>query len=433
MTPTSRRCARWAMWTDMEYPAGAKETSSPSSQPRGWSWPQLLALAAALAVAAVTVVMNPQFQHRPASGPVDMMPLLLGAKAIMAGLDPNDPVVLEGLYRESTDITVRVHGFHNYYPPTASLLMTPLSLLPYKLLVDLFYWGGMLALVGAAWFLARAGSSRGALAGVAGALVVGSVFLQLRLARVALPMGQVSPFVVLAAAIALWGLARGRGRWGLAAFALGGAVKYFPLLLLPAALAGRRWRWLGAAVALAATLVVFMWVWRDGTGGLMPKWIFGATRFVLDEPMMAWAHKGPPWLMWLWRGRVPGLGSLTLALVGVAAWRRAGTTLTTACGGLMLAWGGACMAGGHHYHESIMILPALGFVLTWPAVRGPRLLQWLSAATMLAALFVFNAYSRHVPVNPPHWLPLSYITWLLCAVRWVWAYRWERIQAGRSS
>lgn len=402
---------------------------SPASQsdvPGGWSWSQLLALLGGLAAVGVAVAMNEQFLHRPASGPVDMMPLLLGAKAIMAGSDPNDPAVLEALYRQSSDITVKVRGFHNYYPPTASLLMVPFIFLPFQVLADLFYWGGMAALVAAAWFLASAGRSRGAVAGLAGALAVGSVFLQLRLARVVLPMGQVSPFVVLAAAIALWSLARGRGRLGLAAFALGAAIKYFPLVLLPAALAGRRWRWLWAALALFASLGACMWVWRHGTGGLQPKWIFGATQFVLDEPLSPWARHGPPWLMWLWRGRVLGLGALTFALVGFAAWRWAGSELCVASGGLLLAWGGACMAGGHHYHESIMILPALGFVLGWPAVRGPRLLQWLSAGLALAALFVFHAFARHVPLNPPHWLPLSYITWTLCALRWGWAWRRER-------
>ncbi len=380
-----------------------------------------LALVMGLAAAAVAVVMNDQFLHRPVSGPVDLLPLVLGAKAILAGLDPNDPAVLEALYRQSPDIQVRAHGFHNYYPPTACLLMVPLALLPFQWVADLFYWGGMAALVAAGWFLAGAGRSRGRLVALAAALTVGSVFLQLRLARVVLPSGQVSPFIVLLTAAALWGLARPRSWLAVGAFTVGAAIKLFPLVLLPGALAARRWRWLWATLGVGVAFGACMWIWRHGTGGLDAKWLFGAARFVVDAPQQAWADLGPAWLPWLWKLRLPGLGSLTLALLVVAAWRRPEGELTTACAGLLAAFGGVAMAGGHHYHESIMLLPAVGFVLCWPAVKGPRVLQWASAVTLLVAMIGLGAFARFVPRNPPHWLPLGYLTWAFCALRWGWA------------
>jgi len=395
---------------------------------------QLLALLGGVAAMGLAVAMNPQFHHRAMSGPVDLLPLVLGGKAILAGLDPNDPATLEQLYRNSSDINLRVHGFHNYYPPTACMLLLPLTLLPFQLLSDLFYWGGMAALVGAAWFIAGAGRPRGALSTLGVALAVGSVFLQLRLARVVLPSGQVSPFIVLLAAMALWGLARPQSKLGPAVFAVGVAIKYFPLVLLPAALAARRWRWLAATALVAVAFGACMWVWRDGTGGWDPKWVFGVSNFVTASPLGHWVDHGPPWLMWLWKGRLPGIGTATLILVGLAAWRRPGRELTVACGGLMLAWGGVSMTGGHFYHESIMILPALGFVLCWPAVRGPRALQWSSALIAVAVLFAFQAFARDLPRNPPHWLPMSYVVWILCAVRWGWAVWWERRnQTGNNS
>lgn len=389
----------------------------------------LLALVAAIIAAVAAVHMNQQFLHRPSSGPVDLMPLLLGAKAILAGLDPNEPLMLESVYKQSSEINVRVHGFHNYYPPTASALMIPASLLPYRLLVDLFYWGGMAALAGAAFFVSTTGPSRGRTATVAAGLAVASVFLQLRLARVVLPSGQVSPFVVLLTAMALWGLMRPKGWLGAVAFGLGAAIKYFPLVLLPAALGARRWRWLWATLVVVAALLGCMVLWRDGSGGLYPEWIFGASRFVVDPPQEPWAQHGHPWLWWLWQGRVLGLGAASLAMVAVAAWLRPDRDLTVATGGLLLAWGGAAMSGGHFYHEAIMILPALGFVLAWPAHRGPRALQWIVAGVILAAMIHLGAFARGADRNPPHWLPLAYLVWIGCALRWGWTL-WARRGSG---
>jgi hypothetical protein len=387
-------------------------------------WGQVLALIAGVVFFALTVHWNPQFLQRAASGPVDLMPLLLGAKALVAGLNPNDPAVLESIYLQSADITVEVHGFHSYYPPTASLLMLPLAWLPYQWISDFFYWGGMTALVATAAVAASAGRRRGPLALLAATLLVGAVFLNLRLARVVLPSGQVSPFVVLLTVVAARGLARDRSPVGLLAFLAGGALKYVPLLLLPLVLARRRWRWLAGFVVLALVIGMCILYYRDGPGGLTPKWLLGGRRFVMDRP--AWMDAPEAWMVWMWRFRTFGLGTLTLGLVGVAAWRRAGLELTLATAGLLLAWGGANMAGGVHYHESLTMLPALALVLCWPAQRGPWPLQWGSALLILAAMWKLGAFARLIAPNHPHWLPLAYLIWCLMAVRWGWALWVER-------
>ncbi len=395
----------------------------PSARTLSW-----LALVAGVAAMAVTVALNPQFLHRPASGPVDLMPLLLGAKALIAGLNPNDPEVLQAIYRNSPEIEVPVHGFHSYYPPTASMLLLPLAWLPYQLIADLFYWGGMAALVATAGVVASAGRSRGWPAILAATMVVGAVFLNLRLARVVLPSGQVSPFILLLTAVALWGLARDRRVVGLVAFTTGSAIKLLPLLLLPVALARRRWRWLWATIGLAVVIGACILIFRDGPGGLAPKWLFGTQRFVLDRP--AWMDDPQPGLVWMWRFRTVGLGILTLGLLGLAAWRRPGRELTLASAGLLLAWGGANLAGGVHYHESLTVLPAVALVLCWPAQRGPWPLQWGSAALLLLAMWWLGAFDRFIANNHPHWLPLAYLTWLLCGLRYGWALWVERRGSG---
>jgi hypothetical protein len=389
---------------------------------------QGIALVAGLVLAALTLYWNPQFLHRPVSGPVDLMPLLLGAKAVLAGSNPHDPAVLEALYRDSAEILVEVHGFHSYYPPTASLLMLPLAWLPYPWITGFFYWGGMAALVATAGVAASAGRSRGRLAWIAGTLLVGAVLLNLRLARVVLPSGQVSPFVVLLTVLAARGLVRSRSPIGLAAFTVGGAIKYLPLLLLPLALARRRWRWLWACLGLAFVIGLCILLWRDGPGGLAPKWLVGSRSFVMDRP--AWMDGSGAFMVWLWRFRIFGLGSLTMALAGLAAWRRPGSELALATAGVLLAWGGANLAGGVHYHESIAVLPALAVVLCWPAQRGPWPLQWTSAAIALAAMWKLGAFSRHIAPNHPHWLPLAYLLWALLVLRWGWALWVERRERG---
>jgi hypothetical protein len=350
------------------------------------------------------------------SPPVDLMPLYLGARALLAGRDPNDPEALHAVFRATPGIGFAVAGFHSYYPPTASLLFLPLALLPFRVAAWIVYWGGLAALVAAAGFSASAGRSRGWMPALAAALAVGAVFLGLRVTRTVMPAGQISPFIVLAASVGLWGLSRARDRIGVAAFALGAAVKFFPLVLLPAALAGRRWRWGLAALGLGMAFAVALVLWWDGGGGPDAVWIFGARRFVLDPPVQPWARPGS-FLLGLWRGRLLGLGLPTLAAVAWTAWRPTPARVV-GCGGLLAAWGGLALAGGHHYHESLVILPALGFVLGWPAVRGPRLLQWAAAAVLLYALWRLQAFSRFGPPSPPHWLPLGYLTWALCGVRW---------------
>ncbi len=362
------------------------------------------------------------FLREPAPPAVDMMPLLLGSRALLQGLDPSDPVHLQQVYEQSEDISVVVRGFQSYYPPTASLIFAPLGRLPYGWLAASWRLAGLAALLLTSWFLATAGRSRGVVPGLAAAALVGALFLQLRLTPVVLRAGQISPLVVLLTAVALWGLARAR-RGCVWAFLLGAGIKLLPLLLLPSALALRRWRWLWAAGALASCWLLALWLFRDAPYGLRPPWLFGAGHFFTDAPTAPWARHGPPALLWLWRLRLPLLGGASALALVATLWARQSRELSVALGGLLLALAGAASAGGQHYHESILCLPALGLVLAWPALQGPRLLQWTGAVLTLAAVVVFRVLEAGGPPNPPHWLPISYLVWTLCLLRWIWARR----------
>ncbi len=402
--------------------------SSPSPEhPR--TWPQLLALAASVAAAVGVYLADERLFHGGHSGAVDLLPLYLGAKALLAGSMPNDAAALQAIYQAQPAADLIVHGFENYYPPTASILFTPFSLLPFDLLAGGFYWAAVLALLLTAALAANAGPSRGPVAALAAAIAVGAVFLQLRLARVVLPAGQVSPFITCATALALFGLARGRHRLGAGALLLGALVKYFPLVLLPAALAGRRWRYVGAAGVAVLAFLACLAFWWDAPGGLHGQWLLGAGRFLAAPEgglvpcdALGGCLQALP-IRLLLRARLLGLGGATLALVALAGWQRQSREITVASAALLVAWGGAVMAGGALYHQAILVLPALGFVLGWPAQRGPAWLQWLVAAAALAALLHFGVFSRFLPPDTPYWLPVSYVVWGLCLVRLAWAWR----------
>jgi hypothetical protein len=70
---------------------------------------------------------------------------------------------------------------------------------------------------------------------------------------------QLEPLFLLLFCLALWGLRRGSPGWAGAAIGVAGAFKVYPWLVLPYALARRRWRLLaGACAGVAATLALGM-------------------------------------------------------------------------------------------------------------------------------------------------------------------------------
>jgi hypothetical protein len=228
--------------------------------------------------------------------------------------------------------------------------------------------------------------------------------------------------VVLATAAALSGLARGRDTLAGLAAGAGIAVKLFPVLLLPAAL--RRPRFLVAcAVVLAAAFAA--------VSALAPleapiAWLGRVAGFVDDKPMPMWERHAPALVMAMWRARVVGLGIPTLAAAAWAARRPSTNEVAVATGGLLAAWGGTVMAGSQLYHEALVLYPATGLLLAWPAVEGPRRAQIAVCVATIAVLVLGGAMSTTIPPNSIHQVPMGWMIWALSAVRWAMAVRGAR-------
>lgn len=350
-----------------------------------------------------------------AANAVDLLPLWLGGHALAGGEDPNDEAVLRRIFDEQ-GLRFRVGGFRSYYPPTASLLARPLAELPYPEASRGFRLVALLSLLGAAGLVVGAAPTRGRVHAAVTTIVLMGLYLTARPTRAVLPSGQVGPVVVLSTSLALWGLARGRDRLGGLAVALGAGVKLFPLVLLPAALG--RPRFVGAAAVGVAVLVagvalhaphLDLVTWTQELGG-----------FVNQGVNPVWQRLEPMWMLRVWQARFFALGVPTALALAWAWRRRTEPAVAAALGALLVAWGGTVMAGSHHYHEALVLLPALGWVLAWPAQRGPVV---LSSAVALGVLALVEAVGARSPLSAPsslHWVLVGYGTWIACAIRLRW-------------
>lgn len=370
----------------------------------------VVALALALGAFGASLELHERLVKTRASSSIDLLPLWLDSRAVDAGQDPTEEEVLRATY-EAERPPVRVAGFHTYYPPTASLLFLPLGRASFDTAATVVRLGSALGLVVGAWLVAWAARPRSVLHGVVAALAIGAVWLGVRPTRAVLPAGQIGPAMVFATAVVLWALARGRERLAGAALALGAGIKLFPLVVLPAL--GRRA--LVAAGILLALLAVATVVFVPAFDPV--AWVERLAAFVNVRAHPVWVRQEPRWVLELWRARMVGVG--IVAFAGVAfAWRqRTEPRVAAATAALLAAWGGVIMAGNQLYHEGLMLLPAVGWVLAWPAAdKAPRW-AWGAAGGLAAMLYLFGAFDRGHPPNSLHWIPLGYATALGCAAR----------------
>lgn len=327
---------------------------------------------------------------------VDLMPLWLGGQVLAEGGNPNDPVALEAAY-DRAGVHVKVGGFYSYYPPTASLIARPLSAMEWPTAVAAVRVATLASLVAAAVLCAFARAPLSWVHGVVAAELLAGLFLTVRPTRAVLPSGQPGAIEVALTALALWGLRRDRG--GIA-MGLGIGLKLFPALLLPV-VSRRTLAWVGGTLAV---LVGGVLLHRPSL-----QWSYASDllHFVNPGPREEWSQAPRPVLaMWYLRVLV---GIPTLALLW---WIRKPASER---GALLLAWGGLVMAGSHHYHEALLLLPALGFVLAWPAQPGPR---WRWGVLGIALLIeLTGARSPFAVPGSLHWMPIGYATWLGCAAR----------------
>jgi hypothetical protein len=325
--------------------------------------------------------------------------------------DPTDPAVLQAVFTAS-GLRMRLGGFHTYYPQTASLVLAPLGQLDFRALPA--WLPGALAtglLAGTA--LPAGATLRGARALAATALGAG-LAASLAITPILVSMGQSNAILVLLTGLGLWALARGRPVVAGGAIGLGIAVKLAPAALLIPALAGRRWRTVGVAVAVPvlaflSSLLLYAGPWAGSPVGAGAEW------FVRGEMQPGWAASESGLVLALWHARWWGPGALA---VGFTAWaaRARVPDAVPALAALWLAWEGTVLAGSSNPHQAIVLLPALGWLVGWPlAARRP----WLALASL--ALLAAAAGWRHVFTEHGsrslQWLPVCWTVVLGCGAR----------------
>lgn len=374
---------------------------------------RLLPLLAALALLASATGVALRFRTTPSTMAGDLMPLWLGAKAWASGRDPTDPAVLEAIFR-AEDLKLRVGGFWSYYPPTAALFGLPLAGMPFKAAVGVWRHLALALLAVGIW----AASGRRFVGGL-----LAAALLQTRIAWVVVSTGQPSPLVLCFTGLALLAGSRpppGRGRSGpgldpgvvagaqaasvALPLALGIAAKLVPVVMLPALVVERRWRALGLSLGF---LAAFFTLALLGAPWSPRAWFSGLAAFLDPQPYGPWLHNEPAWVLQLWRLRGLGVLGWLLAL-GFAAWRRPGFGPVAALG---VATVGLQMAGSHHYHEAIVLFPALA----WLAGRS-----LLHLGATVALLGLAGAWDRGLPPNSLHWLPVAWATWAAVLGQLLW-------------
>lgn len=303
--------------------------------------------------------------------PFDFAPLFLGGHALRRGLDPGDKDVQFAMWAELG--SGRAPGqFFNPYPATASLVMQPVSLAWTWAELGAPFRGLMVAALLAAALVIAALPGPSLTARLTAAGLAAFAAAKLGALQHALVIGQVSPAVVFLTVLGAVALVRGRDGVVALALALGGGLKLFPLLLLPATLPRPR--------ALVGTLLV-LGALAIGTWWSFPGWdpLRDAAR-AWEQATIGQYAAGRTWGgYWHLRGVVAAVvsGPLLLALL-----RRGGPPARAASAGLCLSAGGVVAGGLVPPHEAVLLLPATAFHIGWLAMEGWRPLPIVTALVL---------------------------------------------------
>lgn len=357
----------------------------------------------------------------PPSAAVDFLPLWLGAGLIMEGRDPTSAAEAEVLFR-SEGLPMRPGGFFSYYPPTAALPALPLRALSFRNAVDV--WRVVCSLstplgvmcAGLAGFAVVAPGLRArSRQAVTTAGLITALALMARPARIVLPTGQPGPVVVLFTGVALLFMALNRPRSAAGVAALGAALKLVPGVLLPVLVLRRQWgavlTALGALVGLVGGLFVL------GVPVHPLVWSGELLAFVSRGPLPSWGAE-PAWMMALWKGRV-GLVVVGSLVAAVVACRRGVTDVSALdLAALALASVGVVLAGSHHYHEALILLPALAHALAWPAQVPRSRAAWVCAVLLsIVCALGWPAFAPRGRPDSLHWLGIGTAVWGVVWVR----------------
>ena len=355
----------------------------------------------------------------PGSAAVDFLPLWLGAALVLEGQDPTSPDLAEAQFREE-HLPQRPGGFYSYYPPTASILAAPLRALSFP--SALAVWRLMCALstpLGVIFAVLAGFSVSVRLArwdvALTVAFLVASVAILARPARIVLPTGQPGPLVVLFSGATLLLLARGRLAPAAGVAAVGAALKLVPGVVVGVLVLRRQWT--AVAVSMGMILALVATLFALGVPLHPVEWAGEVGAFVGRGPLPSWRTE-PSWLQALWWGRGWGVGvgfSVALAV----AWRRGlDERVAVDLAVLALASVGVVLAGSHHYHEALVLLPALAHVVAWPAQAPRSRLAWLAAGGLMAAcLLLWPAFAPRGRPDSLHWLAIGAVAWAGCSAR----------------
>lgn len=371
---------------------------------------------------ALVAVLQPQVHdlvHRPGSSSVDLLPIWCHARSLDAGEWACGPEVIAKVFRKA--VAGPDHGRDGpyYYPPTAGLLLLPTANLAFGKVAVGFRMVSTVALIVAGIALTFAAPVRRRDVALGVGLGVAAVFLSVRVAKGSLLAGQTGPLMVGLTAVALWAAGRARDGWSGAVAAVGVALKLSPILLLAAFVRRRAWVLALGLTLLVLAVPVLLLPGHDD----LTAWFTGARDFANRPMREEWPRQEPAWVLVAWRLRY-GLGVPTLALAAWTAWRPTDRAAELAMAAVLVAWGGTVMAGAQQTHEALVLLPALGWLLAWPAQqRSPLVPASILSALVLAYMVKLGVASRFSPPNSLAWVSIGYVTWLGCVGRWGWE-RW---------
>lgn len=356
--------------------------------------------------------------RRPASHAVDLVPIWCRARALVVGTEACSPTVMAGIFGSRAPppgTPARTTDSPYYYPPTTALLFAPAAPIPFNAFAPGFRLASMAGLAGVALLVTFARPARHGALSFAAAGGIAALLLSTRISRGSLVAGQTGPLLAFLSALAWWAVGRDRARLAGSVAAIGIGMKLFPALLVPAMVRHRGFLAFGAAT-LGALALVLLHPHADAPLAFLS----GAAEFVDRPPRDAWLANEPVWVLRLWTGRFIALGIPTALALAWTLLRTRPTAVTAATIGVLFAWGGTVMAGSPQTHEAMVLLPAVAWVLAWPFHRGPVLLSVVTSIALGVALAWFGVTSRFVAPNTLHWVPIGYLVWFGCLVRWAW-------------
>jgi hypothetical protein len=118
----------------------------------------------------------------------------------------------------------------------------------------------------------------------------------------------------------------------------------------------------------------------------------------------------------VWERRFWLLPPTALALAW-AAWRR---LPAAPVGALVLAAGGTLLAGTHHLHESVQLVPVLGWLLGSTLHPAAPRAAFLVPAGVGAVLFASGAFASNAAPASLCFVLVGIAAWLGCAARMGW-------------